>query len=304
VLGTPPVPPARTKRCAHLILSALSAPGRRDFFRWYCEKQGDAVFKLKGPIGLGRPWFDDADLLQRWKAGRTGVPLVDANMRELAATGFMSNRGRQNVASYLALDLGIDWRQGEMPAVRRLRGACASAKDFTRPTGTAAALGTDFVGCLGSQPVRSAWQQSPTLAPSSASLRPAGADHFESLLVDYEPTANWGNWVSAAGLTGGRLNRFNIVKQSNDYDREGEYIRHWIPELAKVRGGRGEGRLVSWQLPPVVLLSPVTPSVNRLRLTEIFPLSRPPATPRIWRPSLSRCVHGLAGASSIRPRAP
>ena len=37
---------------------------------------------------------------------------VDANMRELAATGFMSNRGRQNVASYLVLDLGLDWRLG------------------------------------------------------------------------------------------------------------------------------------------------------------------------------------------------
>lgn len=40
------------------------------------------------------------------------MPLVDANMRELSATGFMSNRGRQNVASYLILDLGVDWRRG------------------------------------------------------------------------------------------------------------------------------------------------------------------------------------------------
>ena len=110
--------------------------------------------------------------LQRWKDGLTGVPLVDANMRELAATGFMSNRGRQNVASYLALDLALDWR--------------------------------------------------------------TGADHFESLLIDSEVCANWGNWVAAAGLTGGRVNRFNIVKQSNDYDPKGEYIRHWIPELAQV----------------------------------------------------------------------
>lgn len=44
--------------------------------------------------------------------GRTGVPFVDANMRELAATGFMSNRGRQNVASFLTKDLGLDWRMG------------------------------------------------------------------------------------------------------------------------------------------------------------------------------------------------
>lgn len=44
--------------------------------------------------------------------GKTGVPFVDANMRELAVTGFMSNRGRQNVASFLTKDLGLDWRMG------------------------------------------------------------------------------------------------------------------------------------------------------------------------------------------------
>lgn len=44
--------------------------------------------------------------------GKTGVPFVDANMRELATTGFMSNRGRQNVASFLTKDLGLDWRMG------------------------------------------------------------------------------------------------------------------------------------------------------------------------------------------------
>jgi deoxyribodipyrimidine photo-lyase len=58
------------------------------------------------------PWKQDATLLNRWKEGQTGMPLVDANMRELLHTGFMSNRGRQNVASYLALDLGLDWRYG------------------------------------------------------------------------------------------------------------------------------------------------------------------------------------------------
>jgi deoxyribodipyrimidine photo-lyase len=44
--------------------------------------------------------------------GHTGDDLVDANMQELNATGWMSNRGRQNVASYLVHDLGIDWRWG------------------------------------------------------------------------------------------------------------------------------------------------------------------------------------------------
>ena len=68
------------------------------------------------------------------------------------AAGFMSNRGRQNVASYLILDLGIDWRKG--------------------------------------------------------------ADWFESVLTDYDVASNWGNWVSAAGMTGGRINHFNTLKQS------------------------------------------------------------------------------------------
>ena len=87
-------------------------------------------------------------------------------------TGFMSNRGRQNVASFLVNDLMVDWR--------------------------------------------------------------AGADHFESLLLDYDPCSNWGNWVAAAGLTGGRVNRFNIGKQAKDYDAGGDYVRHWLPELSEV----------------------------------------------------------------------
>lgn len=47
---------------------------------------------------------------KKWKQGKTGVSFVDANMKELAATGFMSNRGRQIVASYLVNDLKVDWR--------------------------------------------------------------------------------------------------------------------------------------------------------------------------------------------------
>jgi len=57
-------------------------------------------------------WRCDLDLIDRWRRGMTGMPLVDANMRELALTGWMSNRGRQVVAAYLALDLKQDWRFG------------------------------------------------------------------------------------------------------------------------------------------------------------------------------------------------
>ena len=93
-------------------------------------------------------------------------------MRELAATGFMSNRGRQNVCSFLALELNLDWRYG--------------------------------------------------------------ADYFESALLDHDVHSNWGNWCAGAGMTGGRINKFNIVKQGKDYDQHGEYVRHWLPELKDV----------------------------------------------------------------------
>jgi deoxyribodipyrimidine photo-lyase len=61
-----------------------------------------------------------------------------------------------------------------------------------------------------------------------------GADYFESTLLDYDVHSNWGNWCAGAGMTGGRLNRFNIVKQSKDYDCHGEYVRLWLPELKDV----------------------------------------------------------------------
>jgi deoxyribodipyrimidine photo-lyase len=58
-------------------------------------------------------WSDDQRMLNAWCAGRTGFPLVDAGMRELAQTGWMHNRVRMVVASFLVKDLLIDWRKGE-----------------------------------------------------------------------------------------------------------------------------------------------------------------------------------------------
>lgn len=85
----------------------------REFFRFYAEYHQNAIFYLDGI----RPnsdfqWRNDLTLINKWKWGQTGMPIVDAFMRELNATGFMSNRGRQIVASYLALDLKQDWRVG------------------------------------------------------------------------------------------------------------------------------------------------------------------------------------------------
>lgn len=86
----------------------------REYFRWVSRKEGHRLF-----TGLARhptpPTVHPAlqqQHLHAWQAGRTGVPLVDANMRLLAQTGLMSNRGRQLVASYLVFDLGVEWRHG------------------------------------------------------------------------------------------------------------------------------------------------------------------------------------------------
>ena len=65
-------------------------------------------------------WDDAPARLQAWQAGMTGYPIVDAGMRELAATGWMHNRARMVVASFLTKDLHIDWRAGERWFMRRL----------------------------------------------------------------------------------------------------------------------------------------------------------------------------------------
>ena len=84
----------------------------RDYFRFICKKHGAAIFKLDGIKKQMDSWRRDSVDFQRWCEGKTGVPFVDANMRELNRSGFMSNRGRQNVASFLVNDLGIDWTWG------------------------------------------------------------------------------------------------------------------------------------------------------------------------------------------------
>lgn len=58
-------------------------------------------------------WSSDADAIEAWKTGRTGYPVVDAAMRQVLATGWMHNRARMLVASFLTKHLGVDWRVGE-----------------------------------------------------------------------------------------------------------------------------------------------------------------------------------------------
>ena len=150
----------------------------RDFFRFMVAKHGNQVFKITGMQGVEIPWKEDWQRFDLWREGKTGYPLIDANMREIAATGFMSNRGRQNVASFLTKNLGINWMMG--------------------------------------------------------------AEWFESLLVDYDVCSNWGNWNYTAGVGNDArgFRYFNIPKQTKDYDPQGKYIKHWLPELTSLTGDK------------------------------------------------------------------
>ncbi|KAL7748793.1 hypothetical protein RI367_005706 [Sorochytrium milnesiophthora] len=107
----------------------------RDFFHLVAATLGNRIFHLtpllqrdmtisrkkhtqdtqtyrRGAHGPTPLWRQDMHIFNRWRDGQTGVPWVDASMRELRETGYMSNRGRQNVASFLAKDLDVDWRLG------------------------------------------------------------------------------------------------------------------------------------------------------------------------------------------------
>lgn len=150
----------------------------RDFFRFVAQKHGTTIFRAGGLRGAPTFGAENRELFTHWARGETGFPFIDANMIELASTGWMSNRGRQNVASFLVRDMGVHWRMG--------------------------------------------------------------AEFFESLLIDYDPCSNWGNWNYVAGVGNDpREDRyFHILKQAGQYDPQGDFVRHWIPALARIPGGR------------------------------------------------------------------
>ena len=83
----------------------------RDYFRFLHLQHGRRLYRARGLADQPLP-PQNADAFAGWCASETGEPLVDAGMRELAATGYLSNRMRQIVASYLIHDLGGDWRAG------------------------------------------------------------------------------------------------------------------------------------------------------------------------------------------------
>jgi deoxyribodipyrimidine photo-lyase len=82
----------------------------RDFFHQLLHARPEASREDYRP--RGDRWNDDPEGLATWKKGRTGIPLVDAGMRQLAREGWMHNRARLVVASFLTKDLYVDWRLG------------------------------------------------------------------------------------------------------------------------------------------------------------------------------------------------
>jgi deoxyribodipyrimidine photo-lyase len=121
------------------------------------------------------PWLDEAELRSAWQRGMTGYPIIDAGMRELYTTGYMHNRVRMIVASFLIKNLMQDWRHGEK------------------------------------------W--------------------FWDCLVDADLASNscsW-QWVAGSGADAAPYFRiFNPVTQSQKFDPDGEYIRRFVPELARL----------------------------------------------------------------------
>ena len=84
----------------------------RDFFKYIALKHGNRLFQLQGIKRLDYLWNTSEELVSSWIEGSTTEPFVNANMIEIQQTGWMSNRGRQIVASYFAKELQLDWRIG------------------------------------------------------------------------------------------------------------------------------------------------------------------------------------------------
>lgn len=84
----------------------------REHFRWMLRRHGAVLFRPQGLRPSALPAVHDDDGFTRWCKGRTGLSLVDAGMRELHATGTLSNRLRQIVASAMIHELRGDWRAG------------------------------------------------------------------------------------------------------------------------------------------------------------------------------------------------
>ncbi|MDP5061874.1 MAG: DASH family cryptochrome, partial [Maribacter sp.] len=84
----------------------------RDYFKYVSLKHQSKIFKIGGILEKDYHWNTNKIAKKEWINGTTKEPFVNANMKELLVTGWMSNRGRQNVASFWSKELEQDWRIG------------------------------------------------------------------------------------------------------------------------------------------------------------------------------------------------
>lgn len=147
----------------------------RDFYNMiYVENPRQEKIELKEKY-RDFPWKQESSAFDAWKEGTTGYPIIDAAMRQLNQTGWMHNRLRMLVASFLTKDLLTDWRLGEA--------------------------------------------------------------YFSEKLIDYDSASNIGGWqwASSTGTDAVPYFRiFNPTTQSQKFDKEGIFIRKYLPELANV----------------------------------------------------------------------
>lgn len=170
--------------CNNKIKLTTSKIKNNALFRQLIWREFYAIILFYIPRVLGEPfqekykklkWINNNAWTQAWKDGKTGYPIVDACMTQLNKSGYMHNRGRLIVSSFLVKILLTDWREGE--------------------------------------------------------------HYFASMLVDYDPASNNGNWQWVAGTGTDSMPYFRIFNpwvQSEKYDKDATYIKKWLPHLQKV----------------------------------------------------------------------
>lgn len=165
-------------------------------------------------------WEGEAAHFAAWAAGRTGYPIVDAAMRQISTTGWMHNRARMIVASFLVKDLLLNWQLGET--------------------------------------------------------------YFAQRLIDHDVASNNGGWQwSASTGTDPQpyFRIFNPTSQGEKFDAQGDYVRRWVPELARVPAraihapwqlGNAERRALCPDYPPPI----VDHATQRQRALALFQAAR------------------------------
>ncbi len=144
----------------------------RDYFYFNALQKGKLLFTKSAPHSHFSNSREQLSRFENWATAQTGDDFVDANLCELNQTGWMSNRGRQIVASFLTKTLRVNW----------------------------------------------IW----------------GAQHFESMLIDYDAANNWGNWAYQAGVGQDPRDRtFNTHRQAELYDPSGAYRKMWLNRKAQ-----------------------------------------------------------------------